>query len=35
MFSDEMIDEASRKAALRVVEMGRRAGMVAEGDLGS
>jgi citrate lyase subunit beta/citryl-CoA lyase len=30
MFADEMIDEASRKAALRVVEIGRRTGMAAQ-----
>ena len=27
MLGDEMIDEASRKLALRVVERGRRAGL--------
>jgi citrate lyase subunit beta/citryl-CoA lyase len=31
MFGDEMIDEASRKLAARVVERGRRAGLTVPG----
>lgn len=35
MFGDEMIDEASRKVAVKIVNRGRRAGLVPSGQSGS